>query len=134
VIENEGGKYRNLKIRLQNPYGQIKSSKVTPILYNIYNKDNKIWPNQTKNDTAIFNTLSYNQTYTVIVPKTIDIAPHKIQANFSAWSDSQKYHVNNRNGTIQRNVALNSNLELLALYKIQYSLKAINVDDNSNVT
>jgi hypothetical protein len=147
VVKNEEvGKHPNLTIRFQNPYGQInKSSKVKVCEAhdvtckkennNIYNTDCKAINGckEASNGAAMFDMLRYNTNYTVIVPKTIDVAPGKIRANFSAWSDGQRYP-NNRIGDIQRNVTLNSNLELLALYKIQYSLKAINADDNSNVT
>ena len=123
----------SLTVRLQNPYGQIKPSKIAVCKANenfcekecAIDKDNAHCK-YTINGMANFTDLSPNDTYTVIVPKTIDIVPHKIRAIFSASSNGEK-HVSNNDIEEIKNVNLRSNVELLTLYNTQYNL-AVDVD------
>lgn len=122
VIEKEV-EGRHLVIELDDPYSKIK-----PVNIGVTNKTySKI---DTVTDGIFRISLPLNSSYNVTIPKMIDMVPNKIRATFLGWSDGARY--DERDKYIVRNVKLNSNVELYALYKTQYNLVVRSTLYNSN--
>lgn len=122
VDKYEKSNQPNLIVRIQKPFSEFSQVEVEVRDHST----NLSLPKLVSDARANF-PLLYNHTYSVKIPTDIPLVKDKIRANFVNWSDGEN---SAKKSFVERQVTLDKNKELYALYKTQYKLEVNSSDSD----
>jgi hypothetical protein len=96
-----------LVVKLQKPYDLLKN--VTMVI-----KNNTSYKEVPIGETNLPILLPYNSSYTIHIPNEIEMSKNEFKGVFLKWSDGYNSNI--------RNITMDENIELYALFKPQYYL------------